>query len=467
MTSSWIDLVSAALRLVDLHDSYHEPRSKHTSVSRECRSGLNDGYWLDIACLLLEYLQEQDYETNGQYIPQARCLHHLRHLVPQLTGNDLAYVVNLLSTPSELHYRKRERAEEVRKASTKSTTLLEKQSQIGHVRLSRTGRQSVILARQMDDILYSEHDAIKIVSAIARSDFDKIPSICDSILLSIRGLTQEIRRIRENPALEGKLESFRANRKHYETAIRNIQSTIMGCRKQFVAADVRERFDRWSEQQEMEWDLPMINLSFSRVLSAMENLNRRLTDLLRDIAEGRIQSMGVIDFNRAAFNLASQPPHMAALLSIFRQTAPFALAVTFPGSEDYREILDNRRAEQSPGYLVYDILDDETANPLQLQRFLRHFGAQMRDTVQHKPLPLSEALAHGWYRATDDSQKDGSHQDFLPQLINMFVDTEQLLPNLCVAVHNTALDVHLPDGRHLYGDNPVLLICTSDPTVNT
>ena len=172
-------------------------------VSLEQRTGHQDGYWLSIACQLLEYLLEEDYQTNGQFTPRSRCLNHLRELIPQLTADDLSYVINMLSTPSELYFNQRTASEERRTASTKQTALLEKQSKIGHVRLSQAGRQSVTLSRQVDDILYSEHDAAKIMSAIARGDFDRIPPICDAILLSIRGLTREIRRIRENPALEG------------------------------------------------------------------------------------------------------------------------------------------------------------------------------------------------------------------------------------------------------------------------
>ena len=54
----WIHLLASTLRLVDLHDSNHERHADNTSVSVETRPGLGDGYWLDIACLLLEYLLE-------------------------------------------------------------------------------------------------------------------------------------------------------------------------------------------------------------------------------------------------------------------------------------------------------------------------------------------------------------------------------------------------------------------------
>ncbi|WP_139117323.1 hypothetical protein [Endozoicomonas atrinae] len=452
--NSWIVLLSTTLRLVDLHDSNHERHSDHTRVSLEKRTGHQDGYWLGIACQLLEYLLEEDYQTNGQFIPQSRCLNNLRELIPELNADDLSYVINTLSTPSELFFTQQVETEKRRTASTKQTALLEKQSKIGHVRLSQAGRQSVTLSRQVDDILYSEHDAAKIISAIARSDFDRIPPICDSILLSIRGLTQEIRRIRENPALEGKLDSFRNNRKYYQSAVRNIQATVMDCQKQFLRQEIRERFNQWAQQQPDEWELQMLDRPLIRILSALENLNRRLTDLLRDIAEGRIQSMGIVDFNKAALNLAWQPPGMELMESVFQQLAPIDIAVTIPSPADYQGLLDNQRADTSSTSLVYDDGSDETPESLKLKRFLSHHGQVMRERLQQGPLPLSEAICNGWHQF---SNEDRSVEDCLPQLINMFVDTEQLRPDLAVAIDTQSLNIVLPDGRRLHGDNPILM----------
>ena len=451
--NSWIVLLSATLRLVDLHDSSREKCPEYTRVSQESRTGHSDGYWLEIACQLLEYLLEEDHQTNGQFIPQSRCLNHLRVMIPELSTNDLNYVVNMLSTPSELFFSRT--AEKIRQtASTKQTALVEKQSKIGHVRLSQAGRQSVTLAHQVDDILYSEHDAAKIMSAIARSDFDRIPPLCDAILLSIRGLTREIRRIRENPALEGKLNSFRDNRKHYQSAVRNIQVTVFDCQKQFLRQDVRQRFDHWAQQQDGQWDWQVLNRPLIRILSALENLNRRLSDLLRDIAEGRIQSMGIVDFNKAALNLAWQSPDIELLSSVFQQIAPVDIAVSLPAPTDYQNLLDNQRADNSGTSLIYDDGGDDMPESLKLKRFLRHHGQQMRERLQQGPLSLSEAIANGWHQFVDSAQ---TSEDCLPQLINMFVDTEQLQPGLVVAIEPQSLDITLPDGRRLHGDNPTLM----------
>ena len=113
---------------------------------------------------------------------------------------------------------------------------------------------------------------------------------------------------------------------------------------------------------------------FQPILTALENLNRRLTDLLQDIAEGRIQSMGVIDFNKAALNMAWNPPAMELLMSVFNQTAPFDLTVSLPAPHDFRGILDKQRADSSPRSLVYDSSEEESTESLMLQRFLTHFG---------------------------------------------------------------------------------------------
>ena len=451
--NSWIVLLSATLRLVDLHDSSRERRSEYTRVSQESRTGHGDGYWLDIACQLLEYLLEEDHQTNGQFIPQSRCLNHLRVTIPELSTSDLSYVVNMLSTPSELFFCRT--AEQVRQtASTKQTALLEKQSKIGHVRLSQAGRQSVTLSRQVDDILYSEHDAAKIMSAITRGGFDRIPPLCDAILLSIRGLTREIRRIRENPALEGKLNSFRDNRKHYQSAVRNIQMTVFDCQKQFLRQDVRQRFEHWTQQRDDQWDWQMLNRPLIRILSALENLNRRLSDLLRDIAEGRIQSMGIVDFNKAALKLAWQQPDIELMSSVFQQIAPVDIAVSLPAPTDYHSLLDNQRADNSGTGLIYDDGGSDIPESLKLKRFLSHHGQHIRDHLQQGPLSLSEAIANGWHQFADSAQ---ASEDYLPQLINMFVDTEQLQPGLVVAIEPQSLNITLPDGRRLHGDNPILM----------
>ena len=457
--NSWTVLLSTTLRLVDLHDSARERCSEYTRVSQESRTGHGDGYWLDIACQLLEYLLEEDYQTNGQFIPQSRCLNHLRVTIPELSANDLGYVVNMLSTPSELFFC--HTTEQVRQtASTKQTALLEKQSKIGHVRLSQTGRQSVTLSRQVDDILYSEHDAAKIMSAIARGDFDRIPPLCDAILLSIRGLTREIRRIRENPALEGKLNSFRDNRKYYQSAVHNIQLTVFDCQKQFLRQDVRQQFEHWAQQRGDLWDWQILNRPLIRILSALENLNRRLSDLLRDIAEGRIQSMGIVDFNKAALTLVWQPD-IELMSSVFQHIAPVDIAVSLPAPTDYQSLLDNQRASSNSTSLVYDDGGSDIPESLKLKRFLSHHGQRIRDHLRQSPLSLHEAIANGWHQLTDVTQ--GS-EDCLPQLINMFVDTEQLQPGLVVAIEPQSLNITLPDGRRLHGDNPILMTTGSSQT---
>ena len=71
----------------------------------------------------------------------------------------------------------------------------------------------------------------------------------------------------------------------------------------------------------------------------------------------------------------------------------------------------------------------------------------MRQHLQEQPLSLSQAIQNGWHCW----QKDDSYQDCLPQLVNMFVDTEQLQPDLTVAIDPGALKTILPDGRKLSG----------------
>ena len=82
--TAWSKLLVATTRLIDLHDSAHEPGSAFVQVSQEQRRGLRDGYWLDLGCLLLDFLLDIDFATNSAFVSQTRCLAHLREHYPDV-----------------------------------------------------------------------------------------------------------------------------------------------------------------------------------------------------------------------------------------------------------------------------------------------------------------------------------------------------------------------------------------------
>ncbi|MDX1400164.1 MAG: hypothetical protein R3204_16665, partial [Oceanospirillum sp.] len=336
-------------------------------------------------------------------------------------------------------------------ASTKRTSLVERQPQTGHVRLTGAGRQAVNLAGQVEDLLYSEYDAAKALTAITRGDYGRVPDICNSILLAIRGLTQDIRRIRENPTRESKLQAFQENQRHYHNALNSIQRTILECRQLLSRPEQLTAFEQWKRQNgqgqnPQEWELLMLTQSLNRVLNAIENLSRRLTELLTDIADGRIRSMGVIDFSQLALDIARKPPVQALTQAVVERTMPFAVEACFPSVNDFTQLLQDQRSERSEEALVFDGSDDDARQDTALHRYLNHHGDALRSHLAKTPLSLEDAIQDGWSQIGDE--------DFLPQLLNMFVDPEQLQEDLVIALDpDKTLDITLPDGRRLQGDN--------------
>lgn len=440
--TAWSKLLVATTRLIDLHDSAHEPGSAFVQVSQEQRRGLRDGYWLDVGCLLLDYLLDVDFATNSAFVSQTRCLAYLSEFYPQLPADDLSFVVNLLSTPSEIHFRDTDDAERGR-LSTKRTALIEKQGQTGQVRLTPSGRQAVTLASQVEDLLYSEYDAAKVLAALARSDFARIPDITNQILMAIRALTQELRRIRENPTREGKLSAFLDNERHYHNALSTIQSTLLSARTQLAMPETLSRFEAWADRQAEEWDLRMLSGAIGRVLNAIENLSRRLSELLSDIAEGRIQSMGVIDFADLSRQLLSAPLQAALRDALVGRMMPFGLAAAMPRVEPLIPMVETRRAEKSATALVFDEHADAKPEDPLLARFLEAHGPAMRKRLQEAPLSLPEALDEGWHRFEEG--------DCLAQLLNTFVDTQLLDERLTVGIEAEPFVINLDDGRRIEG----------------
>ena len=76
----------------------HHPATQRV-IPPQQRRGLRDGYWLDLGCLLLDYLLEVDFATNSAFVTQRRCLAHLRGDYPDLPADDLSFVINRLATP--------------------------------------------------------------------------------------------------------------------------------------------------------------------------------------------------------------------------------------------------------------------------------------------------------------------------------------------------------------------------------
>lgn len=453
--TAWSKLLVATTRLIDLHDSGHEPGSPFVQVSQESRRGLRDGYWLDLGCLLLDYLLDVDFATNSAFVSQTRCLGALREQYPELCHDDLSFVINLLATPSELHLRDEDEQGERLRRSTKRTALVEKQGQTGQVRLTPSGRQAVTLASSVEDLLYSEYDAAKVLAALARGDFARVPDITNQILLAIRGLTQELRRVRENPTREGKLSILLDNERHYHNALSSIQRTLLDARSQLITPVLMERFDDWQQHQDDDWDLRVLSSAIGRVLTAIENLSRRLSELIADIAEGRVQSMGVVDFSELAARLIAAPPRPRLAEPLVKRMMPFFQALAFPQPTPLVPLLETRRAESSSVALVYDESLDASPEETRLARFLAARGPALRERVAEAPLSLAEALTEGWHL-------DGS-EDCLPQLINTFVDTGLLSESLVVGVEYRPFRLTLDDGRVIDGPvTPTLRQAESD-----
>lgn len=169
MTKDWISYLSAAFRLVDLHDSARSFGSTPTSLKEE-RTGRRDGVWLHLACYLLSYLDECDLETNEGWNPIGPFVKDICGRHRSLNDDDVQLVISYLSTPTEVYFIKEEPNKgQLRVASTKDTALIERRSIRGQTdlcRLTQRGRLAITLAKASHNWLYTHHDADKLMTAL-------------------------------------------------------------------------------------------------------------------------------------------------------------------------------------------------------------------------------------------------------------------------------------------------------------
>lgn len=166
----YIPLLSATVRLLDLHDS-DRGYGESPAFTRESRTGKTDGVYLDIAVLVIHCLKAQDETAHQEYMPFAAILRHVRLSRSDVAADDVAYVLNVLRRPTELHYLERASGslDAARHSEKRKTAIVDKTDYADEYRLSPTGRMLPVLVNAARDATYIRGDAYNLLHAVEDS----------------------------------------------------------------------------------------------------------------------------------------------------------------------------------------------------------------------------------------------------------------------------------------------------------
>lgn len=401
MTKDWIGFLSAAFRLVDLHDTTRSFGVAPGSL-KETRIGRGDGIWLHLAVRLLAYLDECDLESNEGWNPLGPFLKDVLARQAYLQEEDIQQVIGYLSTPTEVYFLKEDRAE-LRTVSTKDTALIERRSTRGQTdmcRLTQRGRLAVGLAKVSHNWLYTHHDAGKLMTAIQYGEFQDLPRQCTSLGQSIRAFSHEITRVMEQPGKSELVEHFLQRGTQYLDSIRKVQSAVQNAREILSTAEVRDRFGQWLEKQG-EWDLSLgaLRRALDELMQSVERLSRRFSVFLHQVTEARREVVGTIPFEKAALAFVYRPPDARTLDTLAGSLGAWLPALGFGAPEDMQGVLrtevDRHRAVQAKVFGEDSGAADEHTL---IELFVMERRGEIMDALAKGPVRLGEAVERGWAR---------------------------------------------------------------------
>lgn len=449
----WPVLLASTARLLDLHDSDRTAGGGIYSPD-ERRRGAGTGIWLDVGTRLLQYLYERDLESNEAWIPLEGIISELIQL-HDVTREDIIFVANYLATPTRLiTLRDSDNGALQRQTYKRETALLEwpkNTNRRDRCRLSTSGTRAVLLSQAAQNWLYAANDASKLERAIDYGAYADVPQLTEGLISQIRRFSKEITLLLERQHLEDLLSDFAEHRDDYMKVITEVQNSVEVASELFNTKQVKEQYSRWLETEGgISFTPYTITQSFTEILQAIERLSRKFQKLVSVLASSKREVIGLVRFDLAAVGLAFHPCSDSITELCIAALGPWATEITAPSPLDFSGVLSLQQEEDSKTILVFD---DEAVDelPSLIERFLSSYREEILSQLRIGPVPLSLAVEKGWLTVEDF--------DALPQLIGVYASPEWLddtNSELAVTVAANALDVQLPDGSHLEGDDLIL-----------
>lgn len=400
---NYIALLASSVRLLDLHDS-NRGYGEAEGFSREKRTGHSDGIYLDIAGLVIERLKQQDDAAYQEYLPLSEVLRYVRATRPDVSENDVAYVLGVLRRPTELFYISRDNGVSERHSEKRKTALIEKIDYADEYRLSATGRGMPSLANAARNAAYVRGDAYNLLHAVEQNDFPEIPRFADEIVCQLRAEILNIHAAMERVGRVETINSYIDNFEQWKNIITDTIKIVSSTEERLDSMTFREKLEAWLDDDKNKSSLTFNKLynEVLRIRQVLTTFNRLLSDLVHVAMKGRRNAIAPPSFRAFAVQLVRTPFTPAVEEHFFRQWGACKLETPFHSVFDGLGAVPIRELPQKVSMQVFTGEVIEPASDMGKLRFLDSHGKEIATRLQAGPLSLSAAIADGLFTVDSD-----------------------------------------------------------------
>ncbi len=447
----WNELISATVKLIDLHDSNRDIGSGIVPPP-ETRPGRDDAIWMSIAIELLEFLHVETQETNDSWIFIGSLIKELAQKYA-VSEDDILYVVIYLSTPSKINFSNFSETGQLTKTSTKKTALIDRprNKSIDRCRLTEVGHSALKISKITQSFLYARHDAEKLHTAILTGDYSTIETQGSLILQTIRALSQQITKFSEG-SQDDILESFLTEKlQEFKDAIIGVSSAVDAAFDLFSNQNERERFEAWYEQQENPIvSASSINTLFKNILTNSYKLREKVSNFLDSFLEESRDAFGIVRFDHVALGVIERPPQDNDIEWNLLKMAPWSVQAYFSSIYDFQGIVEVKTQEQAK-QVSFEHSSQSTPGA-SINRFIEAHFDEIKIILENDDLSLSKAIEMGWLELDDEES--------IPDLLGLYttpawLEKEGLKVGIMLSNNPSTLLANT-NGKQLYGRELIL-----------
>ncbi|KZB53029.1 hypothetical protein [Thalassospira xiamenensis] len=388
---SWQDFLATTALLHDLHDKVAEPGSSEKSTPPIDRPTLKNGYWLTLGLAILEYLREREEDENQTMLPLSEFFAYYSRLYPNVTLEDVRYVVSILSSSRAIAFLT---DEQILIPEENTALLLHPPHSLSLMGLTSTGRRAIGLSKSLSDGRFTDLTAQQLHRLIEDGDYVNSLKVCKGLSTNLRDLGRAITSLLEQAADSELRDSFLKFGPRYESTIIETGKII---RSASIALESLEEDDQAADViLELEGSLEKLDTSIERI-------RRSFVELLRKLNTGELHYQGHYRFDLV---LEKWITDQRDDVSTFEQLAAFTSPQLFNAPiidplEISHTLSPTTELQEVGSYMMPSPVSDTPTTPVWLQQLFEKHRSYLKARLPQGPLSLSELLTDETFSITD------------------------------------------------------------------
>ncbi len=439
----WISLLKSTIRLGHVYELGRTPGSESTSVGEELRLKNATGLFYMATCRLLEYLQKRDMETPMGFHSITPFHDELIKEFPEFSLSDVKFLVNYLSTEIELKFPGDARAVKA------ETPLLEKTHAGYRVRLSANGRTVVNLSYNIEELLYAEQSARKLIRAIEISDFKGFEALSEKLVHELFTKSYEIRILMETAGREHLRREYEKNHEFYNETLEKVRLTLQELHDTLRKEKTIQKIEAFMDENETDSYLVYsLNAKLSRINEALLGFQTNLSELLKSLLLHTEEFVSSVNFMGLATRIVQQGISDAKIASILDLNGIWCPTNAVANPTDIYKPIELPSEATDEGSLTFDMQEGEVV-VTRLNRFLSENKEMIIQRLdKEKQIPLSEIMEDETF-VVDDLEE-------LTALVGLFINPQPLDIPMVITIDAQKLSTFSASQWHVQFNDLVL-----------